>query len=100
MKYAGINLLRELTLCFGPSGCEDAVRSFIIDQIKGDCDSYTVDKVGNLIAVKNGKGEHHKKVMLCAHMDEIGFIVTAFEDSGLIRTRGCMWRRKTACRMF
>ena len=90
MKYAGINLLRELTLCFGPSGCEDAVRSLIIDQIKGDCDSYTVDKAGNLIAVIRGRGldydrKNPRRLMLSAHMDEVGFMVTAITEEGYLK---------------
>ena len=56
MKYTGINLLRELSLAFGPSGCEDAVRALITEQIKGECDNITIDKAGNLIAVVRGRG--------------------------------------------
>ena len=90
MKYAGINLLRELTLTFGPSGCEDAVRSLIMDQIKGECDNYTVDKAGNLIAVLRGRGpdydkENPRKLMLSAHMDEVGFMITAITEEGYLK---------------
>ena len=56
MKYTGIELIRELSLAFGPSGCEDAVRNIIAEQIKGECDNMTVDKAGNLIAVVRGRG--------------------------------------------
>ena len=44
MKYAGIELIRALSLAFGPSGCEDEVRDLIREQIQGDCNSYRVDK--------------------------------------------------------
>ena len=90
MKYTGINLIRELSLCFGPSGCEDAVRSLILEQIKGDCDNYTVDKAGNLIAVIRGRGldydrNNPRKLMLSAHMDEVGFMITAITEEGYLK---------------
>ena len=90
MKYAGINLIRELSLCFGPSGCEDAVRALITEQIKGDCDRFTVDNAGNLIAVIRGRGhdynpENPRRLMLSAHMDEVGFMITAITEEGYLK---------------
>lgn len=90
MKYTGINLLRELSLAFGPSGCEDAVRALITEQIKGECDNLTVDKTGNLIAVVRGRGNDYNKqnprrVMLSAHMDEVGFMITAITEEGYLK---------------
>ena len=87
MKYAGINLIRELSLTFGPSGCEDEVRERILEQIEGECDSYSVDKVGNLIAVIRGRGlgydpESPRRIMLSSHMDEVGFMITAITEEG------------------
>ena len=87
MKYTGINLIRELSLAFGPSGCEDAVRALITEQIKGDCDRFTVDNAGNLIAVIRGRGhdynpENPRRLMLSAHMDEVGFMITAITEEG------------------
>lgn len=90
MKYTGINLIRELSLAFGPSGCEDAVRALITEQIRGECDSYTVDKAGNLIAVVKGQGPDYdernpRRLMLSAHMDEVGFMVTAITEEGYLK---------------
>lgn len=90
MKYAGINLIRELSLAFGPSGCEDAVRTLITEQIKGDCDNCAVDKAGNLIAVLRGRGPDYdpknpRKLMLSAHMDEVGFMITAITEEGYLK---------------
>ena len=90
MKYAGINLIRELSLAFGPSGCEDAVRALIEEQIKGDCDSYTQDKVGNLIAVIRGRGvdydaKNPRRVMLASHMDEVGFMIREITEEGYLK---------------
>ena len=90
MKYVGMDLIRELSLAFGPSGCEDAVSALIESQIKGNCDSYTVDTVGNVIAVIHGRGIYYDKknprrVMLAAHMDEVGFMITAITEEGYLK---------------
>ena len=90
MKFAGLNLIRELSLAFGPSGCEDAVRDIIIEQIKGDCDAYTMDKAGNLIAVIRGRGldynrENPRRIMLSAHMDEVGFMIRDITEEGYLK---------------
>ncbi|MBZ4669730.1 MAG: pepA [Oscillospiraceae bacterium] len=77
-------LLEELCLLNGISGDEREVRDFIISQIKGFCD-YSVDALGNLIAHKKGKKTASKKLMLCAHMDEVGFIVTSIKSDGSIK---------------
>lgn len=90
MKYAGLNLIRELSLAFGPSGCEDAVRALIKEQIEGDCDGYTVDKAGNLIACIRGRGldyhpENPRRMMLAAHMDEVGFLIRDITEEGHLK---------------
>ena len=76
-----IDLLKKLMFTPGISGREDKVREVIKKEIEPYCDEITVDNIGNLIARKKGNG---KKIMLCAHMDEIGFLVTNISDSGLI----------------
>lgn len=78
MKY-----LKELCLLDGISGNEGDVRNFIIDKIKDKCE-YTVDNLGNLIAFRKGKRTPDKKLMICAHMDEVGFIVTAVNLDGTV----------------
>ena len=90
MKYTGLDLIRELSLAFGPSGCEDAVRALIEEQIQGDCDSYRVDKAGNLIAVINGRGmdydpENPRHIMISSHMDEVGFLVREITEEGYLK---------------
>lgn len=79
------NTLKQVALVHGVSGKEHAVAYKIKDMIAPWCDTSYIDALGNLIAVKNGCGEERRKVMLCAHMDEIGFIVNYIEDSGFIR---------------
>lgn len=90
MKYTGMELLRQLSLAFGPSGCEDAVRNMIMEQIEGECDGYCVDRVGNLIARVSGRGmdyrpEAPRRLMLCAHMDEVGFMISHITEEGYLK---------------
>lgn len=75
--------LKRLCLVSSVSGREDKIREEIRTMIAPFVDEASVDALGNLIALKKGKGE--KKIMLCAHMDEIGFIVNFIEENGMIR---------------
>lgn len=79
------NTLKQITLVHGVSGHEHNVANTLKEMIAPYCDESYVDALGNLIAVKYGNGENRKKVLLCGHMDEIGFIVNFVEDSGFIR---------------
>ncbi len=67
------------------SGRESAVANKIKTYIESYVDECYIDALGNLIALKKGTAENKKKVMLCAHMDEIGFLATFIEESGYIR---------------
>ncbi len=80
-----LNTLKSLNSCSSVSGRENSVSNKILTYIAPLTDKVWEDAMGNLIAVKYGKGENKKKVMLCAHMDEIGFIVTHIDDRGFIR---------------
>ena len=75
-------LLEKLTAAFGPSGYEKQVRDLILENIKDDVDEYRIDALGNLIARKGTKGENGKRIMISAHMDEIGLIVTHVDENG------------------
>ncbi len=77
--------LKELIKVQGVSGREGAVAAAISDRIRPYVDELSIDALGNLIALKKGNGKDKKKHMLCAHMDEIGFIVTYIEESGFLR---------------
>ncbi|MBW3011216.1 M42 family peptidase, partial [Candidatus Woesearchaeota archaeon] len=76
-----MKLLKELAMLSGPSGSEQIVRDFIIKEIKKYVDEVKIDKFGNLVARKIGKGA---KVMLSAHMDEIGLMVKYVNEDGKI----------------
>ena len=79
-----LNLLKELCAIDGVSGCEGKVAQWIKSHLPADCTAYT-DARGNLICEKKGKQTPKNKLMFAAHMDEVGFIVTYIEESGLIR---------------
>ncbi len=80
-------LIEELCGVFGPSGQEERVREAIINQLDGLVDEIRTDRLGNLIAVKRPTAgdENGKRIMLAAHMDEIGIMVTHVDAQGFCR---------------
>jgi len=75
-------LLEKLSNAHGVSGSEGSVISVIKKELKGYVDEFREDAMGNLIAIKRG---NKFKVMLAAHMDEIGLMVKYIDDKGFIR---------------
>ncbi len=75
-------LIQKLAETFSPSGYEDAIREVILSEIQPLADEIRVDTLGNVIARK-GKGG--KRVMVAAHMDEIGLIATHIDENGFVR---------------
>jgi len=75
-------LLANLTGIYGPSGNEQRIREAIENEVRDYVDEIHTDALGNLIAVKKGPG---KKIMLAAHMDQIGLIVTNIDEDGFLR---------------
>lgn len=83
-------LLEQLSNARGVSGNEVEVRDILIDAIKSRVDDYRVDVLGNLIAHKKAKGARNKnnlRVMLAAHMDEVGLMIVYIETNGYLRFR-------------
>ncbi len=78
-------LLQQLTEAVGVSGAEKEVRVLIRDLIQDHVDSWHVDALGNLIAHKKGTGESDLRVMVDAHMDEVGLIVTGIDGNGTFK---------------
>ncbi len=80
-------LIEELCGVFGPSGQEERVREAIVDHLDGLVDEIRTDRLGNLIAVKRPAAgdEKGKRIMLAAHMDEIGIMVTHVDAQGFCR---------------
>jgi endoglucanase len=78
-------LLEELSNAFGPSGNEDEVRRILARALEDKVDSLSTDTLGNLIAFKKGTGsEPRLKVMVDAHIDEVGLMITRIDKSGLL----------------
>ena len=79
-----IALLKELTEADGAPGREESIRTIVARELKGLCDLST-DAMGNLICLKRSGKSDAKKLMLAAHMDEIGFMVSYISDKGFLR---------------
>ena len=78
-------LLETLCGLDAPSGCEDAVRSFIREQAAPFADETVEDPMGNLMVLRRGAAALEKPLMLCAHMDEVGVIVKRITDEGMVK---------------
>jgi tetrahedral aminopeptidase len=78
------NLLKDLTTIHGPCGFEDDVALYIAKRLKNSVDSMEIDGVGNLIVRKKSNIDG-PKIVVAAHMDEVGFIVKKIEENGLLR---------------
>ncbi len=78
-----LQLLERIVQTPGAPGFEKRIRDLIIGEVKPLVDEIELDNMGNIYAIKRGKSD--KKIMIGAHMDEIGFIVTHIDDNGFIR---------------
>ncbi len=78
-------LLKTLSEAHGISGREEEVRAILLAQIRNRVDACRIDSMGNLIALKKGSGAAALRVLAAAHMDEVGLLITAAEDSGILR---------------
>ena len=104
MNRTETELLKKLSLAFGPSGCEDKVAEIIKEEIKPYADELTEDRSGTLIAKYAAKAERKpydadaepeftpdcpdcSTLLLTAHMDEGGFMVKAIDDDGFIKVK-------------
>ena len=84
MKKINVPLLASICETAGAPGFEQSVRTLVIEQLKDVVDEYSIDNMGNVTTIVRGKSSD-KKVMIAAHMDEIGFIVTHIDDNGFVR---------------
>jgi endoglucanase len=78
-----VKLLAEICEAAGAPGHEQRIREIVLREVTPLVDEIKLDNMGNVTAIK--KGSHDKKVMIGAHMDEIGFIVTHIDDNGFLR---------------
>ena len=78
-------LIQKLVETTGPSGYENAVRALVRAEVESLADDVRVDALGNLIVRKGEKKDGGLRVMLSAHMDEIGIIATHIDERGFVR---------------
>lgn len=79
-----VKLLAQICEVAGAPGHEQRVRELVLKNIKGVADKIELDNLGNIYAIKKGK-DSSKRVMIAAHMDEIGFMVKHIDDNGFLR---------------
>jgi tetrahedral aminopeptidase len=79
-----VPLLARICEEAGAPGFEHRVRKLVLEEMKGHADELSVDNMGNVYALKRGK-DSSKRVMVAAHMDEIGFIVKHIDDKGFVK---------------
>lgn len=79
-----IDILKELCNLPGVSGHETKVRDYILNKISGSAEC-SVDAMGNIICFKKGKNKSRQKLMVDAHMDEVGLIITSITDEGYLK---------------
>ena len=80
----GVELIEKLALAFGPSGCEEAVAALIRDELADTAAILESDRLGNLVAHLPGP-VGAPRILLSAHMDEVGFLITDIEEDGTLR---------------
>ena len=80
-----LGLLKQVCETAGAPGHEKEIRNLILESIKSHVDDVYVDNLGNVISVIKGTKKAKERVMVAAHMDEIGFIVTHIEEGGFVR---------------
>jgi len=80
-------ILKALSEARGVSGDEQEVRAIIRDAIRDVVDEAKTDTIGNLLAVKHGTGRDRLRVMISAHMDEVGLMITGHSSDGLLEVR-------------
>ena len=78
-----VSLLKKICLTPGAPGYEQKIRELVIKEVTPLVDEISVDAMGSVIAIKKGKGD--KRVMVAAHIDEIGFMVTHIDKNGFVR---------------
>ena len=80
---AQLKLLEKLCNAIAVSGDEGEVRKIVLEQVKPYANEVRVDALGNVLATRHGRGRNRLRVMLDAHMDEVGFIIVAEDGEGI-----------------
>ncbi|MFV1859123.1 MAG: M42 family metallopeptidase, partial [Anaerolineales bacterium] len=82
---AHLRLLKNLSQAVGISGGEAEVRKIVREHVEPYADELRIDTMGNLLAVRKGPGRRRLRVMLAAHMDEVGFMVVSVGSEGELK---------------
>lgn len=82
---AQLKLLEKLCNVLAVSGDEGEVRKIVLEEIKPYADEVRVDALGNVLATRHGRGRKRVRVMVDAHMDEVGFMIVAEDGEGIYR---------------
>jgi endoglucanase len=85
---AQIKLLERLCNACAVSGDEGEVRKIVLEHVRSHADVIEVDALGNVLVTRYGRGDNHLRVMLTAHMDEVGFMLTHDDGDGIFRFEG------------
>ena len=80
-----IELMKERCALPGPSGCEDAVRAFVLKRVKPFADEIRTDAIGNVMVFRKGRKALDRPVAVCAHMDEVGVIIKKITEDGMLK---------------
>lgn len=80
-----LKLLEKLCNIIAVSGDEEEVRKIVLEEIKPYADDVKVDAMGSVLAIKHGQGSKRVRIMLDAHMDEVGFFIVAEDGEGIYR---------------
>src|SRR4030066_509715 len=80
-----IKLLKRLSNACAVSGDEGEVRKIVLEELKPHADEMKVDSLGNVLVTRRGCGERNLRVMLAAHMDEVGLMITYDSGEGIYR---------------
>ncbi len=79
-----LKLIKELSELYGPSSYEDRVRDYVKKELQKHSDEIVFDRLGSVIAVKKSKKPNAPSILMLAHLDEVGFMVTGVEDDGFL----------------
>lgn len=79
------DLVKKLVEAWGPSGFEHHMRALIKEEVADLCDEMRVDNMGNLICRVGTKTDDNLRIMIAAHMDEIGLMVSHIDRQGYLR---------------
>jgi endoglucanase len=85
IERAQLRLLERLCNACSVSGDEAEVRDIVLEQIRPFVDQVEVDSLGNVLATRLGQGERRLRLMIAAHMDEVGLMLTSDEENGIFR---------------